>query len=224
MKLDKQNLIKNEEAKKVAFQEYVKSTKDCYKERKKKFIIIGLIVFIIVSIIKTFFGTIEIYNIFGYQSSNARYYRVTVNEKQVAVSYTLRRKIPLIPYLVNFNSTYLGNSNINNDDTGPFFYADNSTKYLINISSYKCYYNNTQIECTSNTQTMKETNDEKYSKITIQRISNPREVTYQGKFINDITQYIKENGQYHIEITTKQNFNETKIYFYFNNFIKNNNV
>ena len=71
---------------------------------------------------------------------------------------------------------------------------------------------------------MKETNDEKYSKITIQRISNPREVTYQGKFINDITQYIKENGQYHIEITTKQNFNETKIYFYFNNFIKNNNV
>lgn len=143
-----------------------------------------------------------------------------MNDKQVAVSYTLRRKIPLIPYLINLNSTYLGNSHISNDDNGPFFYQDGSENYFISISSYKCYYNNIQMECKSSEQTMKETNDEKFPILTITRMSNPRGIVYQDKFINDITPYIKDKGEYHIEITSKHGLTKTQIYFYFNNFEK----
>ncbi len=113
MKLSKEELKKQEEElKKEAILEYMKSTNELHEERKRKFIIISLTIIFVIIVIKVSFGTIELYNIFGYPSSKARYYKVTVNDKQVAVSYTLRRKIPLIPYLINFNSTYLGNSHI----------------------------------------------------------------------------------------------------------------
>ena len=62
---------------------------------------------------------------------------------------------------------------------------------------------------------MKEKKDTKYTNLTITRTSNPYEEVYSGKFINDITPYIKERGVYCIEITAKYSLIETKVYFYF---------
>jgi hypothetical protein len=126
------------------------------KARKKKIIVITLIILIIITVIKIFFGTIQLYNVFGAPPSKARYYNVTVNNKQVAVSYISTKKIPIIPFLVNFNSVYMGNSYIKGDDTGKFFYNDGSDKYIIDINSYSCYYENFQTECTNNEQNMKQ--------------------------------------------------------------------
>ncbi|MBQ8681287.1 MAG: hypothetical protein IJ509_00020 [Bacilli bacterium] len=105
-------------------------------------------------IVKIFFGTIELYNIFGASPSRARYYNVTVNNKQVSVSYISTKKIPIIPFLVNFNSVYLGNSNIVGDDS-VYFYSDGSDKYIIDINSYNCYYKDIQTECKTNKQEIK---------------------------------------------------------------------
>lgn len=69
---------------------------------------------------------------------------------------------------------------------------------------------------------VKENNDEKFQMLTITRMSNPRDIVYQDKFINDITNYINDKGQYIIENTSKQGLNTTQIYFYFNNFEKEN--
>jgi hypothetical protein len=223
MKYNNAELTKQEEKQKnVAILEYMKSINEFHKYRKKKFIIISLIIIFIIIAIKVLFGTIELYNIFGYPSTYARYYKVTVNDKQVAVSYTFDRKIPLIPFLVNFNSVYLGNSNIKNNDDGPFFYKDGSENYYINISSYKCYNNNDmQVECTNNEQNMIATNDERFTKLTITRITNPYGIIYDGDFTNNITPYVTTiKGEYCIEITSKYGFNETIIHFYFDNFEK----
>lgn len=184
------------------------------KSRKKKIIIITSIILIIITVIKIFFGTIQLYNVFGASPSKARYYNVTVNNKQVAVSYISTKKIPIIPFLVNFNSVYMGNSYIKGDDTGNFFYNDGSDKYIIDINSYSCYYKNIQIECTNNEQNMKQNTDTKYTNLSITRTTNPYKKIYTGKYIDDITSYITEKGNYHIEITAKYGLMETKIYFY----------
>ncbi len=184
------------------------------KSRKKKIIIITSIILIIITVIKIFFGTIQLYNVFGASPSKARYYNVTVNNKQVAVSYISTKKIPIIPFLVNFNSVYMGNSYIKGDDTGNFFYNDGSDKYIIDINSYSCYYENIQMECTNNEQNMKQNSDTKYTNLSITRTTNPYKKIYTGKYIDDITSYITEKGNYHIEITAKYGLIETKIYFY----------
>ena len=184
------------------------------KSRKKKIIIITSIILIIITVIKIFFGTIQLYNVFGASPSKARYYNVTVNNKQIAVSYISTKKIPIIPFLVNFNSVYMGNSYIKGDDTGNFFYNDGSDKYIIDINSYSCYYENIQMECTNNEQNMKQNSDTKYTNLSITRTTNPYKKIYTGKYIDDITSYITEKGNYHIEITAKYGLIETKIYFY----------
>lgn len=184
------------------------------KARKKKIIVITSIILIIITVIKIFFGTIQLYNVFGASPSKARYYNVTVNNKQVAVSYISTKKIPIIPFLVNFNNVYMGNSYIKGDDTGNFFYNDGSDKYIIDINSYSCYYENIQIECTNNEQNMKQNTDTKYTNLSITRTTNPYKKIYTGEYIDDVTSYIREKGKYHIEITAKHGLIETKIYFY----------
>lgn len=184
------------------------------KARKKKIIIITSLILIIITMIKIFFGTIQLYNIFGASPSTARYYYVTVNNKQIAVSYISTKKMPIIPFLVNLNSVYMGNSYIKDDDTGCFFYDDGSNKYIIDIDSYSCYYGKLQMECTNNEQNMKQNTDTKYTHLAITRITNPYKKIYTGKYIDDVTSYIREKGEYHIEINAKHGLTETKVSFY----------
>lgn len=199
--------------KKEALKEYNEINKDFKQKKRKKLIIILSILIFIVLIIKIFYGTININNIFGYSRSNARYYYVTVNDEQVKVSYNLRQRIPIIPYLINFDSYYLGNNYIEGNDSNTYY--GKNDKYIIDINSFSCFSKeNYQIECSKNTQTMKKNNDTKYKKLKITRITNPHEIIYNGNYINDISKYITKKGQYHIEITAKYSFIESKVYFY----------
>lgn len=218
MNKNKSTFVSNEEElkkqQKKLLVEMNKLDNEIRKSRKKEIIVITSIILIIITMIKIFFGTIELYNVFGASPSKARYYNVTVNNKQIAVSYISTKKIPIIPFLINFNSVYMGNSYIKGDDTGNFFYNDGSDKYIIDINSYSCYYKNIQIECTNNEQNMKQNTDTKYTNLSITRTTNPYKKIYTGKYIDDITSYITEKGNYHIEITAKYGLMETKIYFY----------
>lgn len=210
-------ILSEEELKKQQKEFFIEMNKldnEIRKARKKKIIVITLIILTIFTVIKIFFGTIQLYNVFGAPPSKARYYNVTVNNKQVAVSYISTIKIPIIPFLVNFNSVYMGNSYIKGDDTGNFFYNDGSDKYIIDINSYSCYYENFQIECTNNEQNMKQNTDTKYTNLSITRTTNPYKKIYTGEYIDNVTSYIREKGQYYIEITAKHGLIETKIHFY----------
>lgn len=204
-----------EKMKQEALVEMLKTNQEIRAERKKKIIRIGIVIVIVVAVIKIFFGTIELYNVLGYPPSKARYYKLTVNGEQVGTSHTVRHKIPIIPFLVNFNSYCLGNSDIVGDERGHNFFADGSDKYVIDISSYSCYINETQVECKNNEQDMKKNKDTRYTKMIITRTSNPYETVYSGKYINDIFPYIQKKGVYHVEITANHFFNEDTVYFYF---------
>lgn len=216
-KSDNSKVLYSEEQKVEAFNELNKTTNELRKIRKKKCLIIFSILILIIVVIKVFFGTIELNNIFGYPSQRARFYKVTINGKQISVNYNLKHKIPIIPFLINFNSYYLGNNIYGNDDI--FFTANGSEKYIIDITSYSCYSNNYQVECKDSSQNMKENNDTKYTNLKITRTTNPYAEVYSGKYIDDISPYLKQKGTYCVEITAKYSLVETKIYFYFKNYL-----
>lgn len=184
------------------------------EEKRRKTLGISISVIIVIIILRLVFGTIEIPNIAGYPKSKAKYYKVMVNDTQVTVNYTTINKIPIVPFLVNFNSVYLGTSNMV-DVHNLIFKAEKSEKYELKISSYNCYINKTQVECKYDNQTMKIDNNLKYTKLKITRITNPWEEVYNGPFIKDFTKYVKEKGEYCIEITAEKFLTKTEVYFYF---------
>lgn len=200
--------------KKQAFLEMSKASNELSKHKRKKFLIIISIIVSIILIIKIFFGTIEINNIFGYPNQSTRFYKVTINDKLISSNYILRHTIPIIPFLVNINSFYLG-TNYVTQSNGVNFISDGSDKYLIDIESYSCYTGEYQIRCNNEKSDMKKENDTKYSKMTIVRTNNPYEEVYNGPFINDITSYVSKKGVYAITITAKYSLIETEVYFYF---------
>ena len=61
---------------------------------------------------------------------------------------------------------------------------------------------------------MKQNTDTKYTNLSITRTTNPYKKIYTGEYIDNVTSYIREKGQYCIEITAKHGLTETKIYFY----------
>lgn len=189
--------------------------KEIKHDKKIKILISTIILISIVLIIKLTIGTIEINNIFGYPKNKARFYKVTLNDKKTSVSYQLTNKLPIIPFIVNLNSEYLGGSHYLDDEDSVNFYHDNSEKYILNIKSYSCFEGNYQVECVYDDQMMKENNDTKYTNLEIVRTSNPYEKIYNGKFVKDITKYIAKKGVYYIGITAKHKNTETTIYFYF---------
>ncbi len=205
------------EEKQIALFEYQKLTKNLYREKRKKRLKVLLVIIIMGIMFKIFFGTLEFNNFFEYSSSKGRYYKITVNEKQIPASYSLRHKIPIIPFLINFNSYYIGSSDIEGYNNDNFFSFNTSEKYIIGIESFNCYYYDLMIECKNNNQKMKKNNDTRYTSLIITTATKPYERVYEGKFIEDITPYVEKKGKYHIEITAKYRFfNEAKIYFYFN--------
>lgn len=180
----------------------------------KKFLILSIIIAIIVAI-KVFLGTIEINNILGYPSGKTRFYKLTVNGEVITTDYTIKHTFPIIPYLININSYYMGSSNIKTDNDGTYYYENGWDNYIIDISSYSCYKDGYRVECRDENRDMKATNDTKYTKLIITRTNNPYEEVYNGPFINDITPYVVEKGVYNIEITAEYSFVETKVNFYF---------
>jgi hypothetical protein len=205
-----------ENQKREVFKEYITSVNTYIKKRRRIIISIGIFIIIFAIVIKIFFGTLELYNIFGYPKNKVRYYEVFINSTQIESNTLIDKKVPIIPYLINMNSIYLSTSEIEGN-YGNTFTSDNSEHYYLNIRSYKCYYGGFQTGCINNSQEMTKTKDEKFTNLKIVKLSNSNEIMYDGKLINDIKDYVTSSGTYYIEITSKYKFTNNKIYFYFEN-------
>lgn len=212
------NTLENEEKKKQQIEtlkEINRLNKEIRQEQKKRILIIISVIVILFLIIKIFFGTIEINSIFGYPSNKARFYKATINGELTDSQHNLKHTIPLIPFLVNFNSHYLGNSYANIELENGNYDIKDLEKVIIDIEIFKCLSkNNYQVECQNINQKMEKVEDEKYKEMVITRTSNPYEVVYSGKFVNDITDYVKNKGVYAVQIYTKRTLIETEVYFY----------
>ena len=193
--------------------EIFETNSEIKNDKNKKILIIVSIIFLFIIFIKLFLGTLDIPNIFGYPQNKVRFYKVSMNGETISTEYFLTQKIPVIPYLINLKSKTFGQNYVLTDEDGTYFVAKELDKLIIDIESYSCYYDKYQVGCKDSSDNMKKNNDTKYTRLIINRNSKPFKEVYNGKFINDITTYIKDKGVYGISITAEYAFVETEITF-----------
>ena len=72
-----------------------------------------------------------------------------------------------------------------------------------------------QTKCKDSNQEMKKNDDVRFTRLTIYRTTNPHEEIYNGKFVNDITPYIKDKGKgvYSVSIYAEYSYIETTVNF-----------
>lgn len=197
---------------KEALSDMLKTREENYKKTKKNITLIVIIFLIIAIAIRSFFGTLDLY-MFALPVDDGRYYKVTINDKHIPVWYDEVMKIPILPFLINVCGSYSGINEANGLGSNNYYY-DKVNKYVLNIESYKCYFGNYQMECKNDTHVMKKNNDTKYTWLEISNEYDEDDIKYSGKYIDDITGYINEKGNYKVEITAKHGLSKSKIYFY----------
>lgn len=208
-----------EEAKKEALSDYKKSVDEVKRLRKKKWIKIILICSIALILFKVFLGTIEITNPFTY--TNSRFYEVKLNGTSLTVGSTDHHRIPLVPWLIYFNTYY---TTVYYGEIDPYEIGTDEKKQILTINSYRCYSKNStsQLKCSSTGEHLlkKENKDTTYTNLYIRKNGRPEKVQYDGPFMEDITPYLQEKGYYYINITARYGNVETSISFNVFNLIK----
>ncbi len=196
--------MKNEKEEIVEEQKKLFQVNREYKNEKRRKIlaILGMLI-IIVGAIKVFFGTIEINWLFPYPINRGRVFDITVNGEQVKSICRINKRITIIPYLIYFNnrsSVYY----IKFSENQKGRYEGNTDKYILNVKSYSCHSKRTgaQFECTHEDRELREKDDTEYIGLKIQNV-NSDIIIYEGEFINDISEYIKNEGEYRVVITVR---------------------
>ncbi|MBR5662820.1 MAG: hypothetical protein IKX00_04120 [Bacilli bacterium] len=200
------------EERRQATLDYIRLSQDVNEQKKIKILKI-IFIFLIVLIIRGIFGPIYIKNIFGYPSSNNRYFDVKVNELSLKnTSYKLIHSFPIVPFFVYLKSTYEDTLLYANEPiTG---YSEfNNEKIIIDIDSYECYYGKNRIKCRYFKDIKPEKKPIKLKNMEIYRISNGYGQVYKGKFKNDISKYLEKSGLYNITIDCEYNHTKCQINF-----------
>ena len=147
-----------------------------------------------------------------FERAEYHYYEVFINEEKIKIYYEeeyYNVVIPIVYKQREYNSFSSGDT---------YSVIANQDKYILKLTEYECYNNdkgnNVKVSCGH--QALSETTKE------IDLVKNNMIVTYQNKIIykgeyrQDITDYLKEPGQYTFEITNKRDKLSTIINFNIN--------
>ena len=184
------------------------------KTKKKKIIIILSVVILSFILFKILIGEINITIPNLASQHRNRQYDVSVNNASVDVGVEETKKttiIPFIMYISDFSShRFVGEMDINN------MKYEKGTSVILNVDSYECYTqnDNIQLSCVGNSGNYKKikVSDTTYT-LRIKRLNRAETITYNGKFISDISKYLTDNGKYRIFITGKYKNITSTIYF-----------
>lgn len=184
------------------------------KTKKKKIIIITSIILISFALFKIFIGEINL-NFANIASQHKnRLYEVNINNTLIDIGVEETKRTTIIPFIMYINDfsshMYLG------VEDGRNLKYEKGNAVILNIDSYECYAKNldTQLSCVNDSGNYKKikTNDTTYN-LRIKRLNKKETITYDGKFINDISSYLPENGKYRIFIIGKYKNVTSTIYF-----------
>lgn len=210
----------DEKAQKEALKELNKSLEENIKKRNRKIFWIVSIYLILVIVYQTIVGTLpgENPDFLGFKLipiksvQTKEKYNISVNDIN-NVNYFVEKdfKFPIIPFLVDLIDYY--GDDISNGETVTL--SPNSNVKL-NYKVYNCYSNYAgklvNENCDSHTVKYEEISIK--HKIKIIKDSFPKdEVLYDGKYIKDISSYLKDEGKYKVILYYKKNFTTTKVRF-----------
>ena len=178
------------------------------QKKKNKIKKVIILLFILLIIYKSIFGSIYIKNNISLSTDNIRFYEFTVNNQFAGTQVNIYHDFPIIPYLVY----------IRTDTSHDFFndykhveYEGNDEKYILDLKMYTCYNKNGfRMMCSNQNQTKEENKDFKILNLKIRSGENNR-VIYNGKWKKDITDIIKDTQNVSITIRAKYGNTTVKI-------------
>lgn len=184
------------------------------RSRNKKIIIITTIIVIVFSLFKILIGEINI-TIPNLSSQHRnRLYDVSVNNTLIDIGVEETKRTTIIPFIIYIN-----------DFSSHMFFGEkdeNSLKFekgnniILKVDSYECYTknDNIQLSCVGNSSNAEKvkTEDTSYT-LRIKKLNRDETITYNGKFINNISAYFTEKGKYRVFIIGKYKNVTSTIYF-----------
>ena len=215
-----------EEEKNIKKQEalvnYNKIQMEIKNSRKKilKIIFLILLVLLVVFIgLRITIGRIylSIYPLTFKQSVEHKLY---INNEHYSVSFEDNKDFPIIPGLFYFRRSNSGSwYNIDNLNEDIIFEDD---KIIIDILSNECYTHTDKVRVGCDLGETEEATNKlirkrvkpEISRLVIHKNGKNESVRYDGKFINDISKYVKDKGYYYIEIHIKYEGVSTKLVFF----------
>ena len=208
----------DEKAQKEALKELNKSLEENIKKKNKKILIILIIYIILVIVYQTIIGTLKGENpdFLGFKLipikdvQTKEKYEININDYSNLGYYIQKSfKFPIIPFLldiVDYDSDTTGSGD-------PIIIGSND-KYKINYKVFNCYsnYAGKMVNETCDSHTVKYEEINIKHKIKIIKVEFPDDETlYDGEFIEDISEYLKEKGEYKIVLYNKKGFITTKV-------------
>ncbi len=208
----------DEKAQKEALKELNKSLGENVKKRNRKILIILIIYIILVIIYQTIIGTLKGENpdFLGFKLIPIRdvqtkeKYEININDYNNLGYYVQKSfKLPVIPFLldmVDYGSDTIGD--------GETITIKSNDKFKINYKVFNCFssYAGKLVNETCDSHTVKYEEVNIKHKIKIIKVEFPDDETlYDGEFIEDISDYLKEKGEYKIVLYNKKGFITTKV-------------
>lgn len=208
----------DEKAQKEALKELNKSLGENVKKRNRKILIILIIYIILVIIYQTIIGTLKGENpdFLGFKIipisdvQTKEKYEININDYNNLGYYVQKSfKLPVIPFLldmVDYGSDTIGD--------GETITIKSNDKFKINYKVFNCFssYAGKLVNETCDSHTVKYEEINIKHKIKIIKVEFPDDETlYDGEFIEDISDYLKEKGEYKIVLYNKKGFITTKV-------------
>jgi hypothetical protein len=170
------------------------------KIRRNRTILLVIIIILII-IFKMTIGYLRI-NVYTFH----RGYEVSINKEFLSYKMSEEFQSPIIPFFIRFYNYWEANFALSPSNT-----VGNNDSYILSIKGYECYSSHYKknVSCDpskdilgeKSNYTIKYLSSENY-KMYIRDSTN--KTVYKGKFIKDITKYLKKNGYYYIEIVEKR--------------------
>ena len=201
--------------KKEALKDYnlAKSELKKRNNRKLKIVLILMAVLLVVLIVvRVLFG--RIYFSLPYMDYNkSNEFKFYLNGEHQNISFEDYNDTPVIPGLLYFRRMNSGGwYNVEIYDQNLVF---DTEKVVFDFKVYECYTHTDEVRfnCDSfNEKLIRKEVKPKFTKMFIRKNGRKEKVMYDGKYISDISKYVREKGYYYIEIWAEYEGVKTKLY------------
>lgn len=210
----------DEKAQKEALKELNEGLEETRKKKRKIKIIVVVIYAILFFVHQFFLGTIngEIPDFIGFKLINIpsvelkEKYSIKINgSNNLKYHISKQFRFPLIPFIIDIvdgrENIVLGLDNM---------VIDADSKVILNTRVFNCYsnYAGKRVNETCNKNSKYEQTNKIKNKLKIVKSEFPRdEVVYDGKIIEDVSEYLKSEGKYKIYLYNKKLFTTTNVKF-----------
>ena len=142
-------------------------------------------------------------------------YKLLINGEHESIGYEDVIEKPIIPGFlysrISYEDVWYNMDKLNED------LIFDKEKVVLDFVVSECYTHTDHVrtQCKSNNEKLVHDEvDAEFTRMLIRKNGKNQKVMYDGKFINDISKYVKEKGYYYIEINARYDDIKTKLYLF----------